>query len=110
MPIRVDDPIGCVVSGIDSRWVDFPDLGAEGERVSGIWNALCCYIDSTVITACDELKLGRIGSAGNDRGEHNARMSSPRGGAVKSVRISLQGELARDLIVGTGAYFNLTVC
>jgi hypothetical protein len=79
-------------------------------EIRGRRNTLYGYIDSTVITACDELKLGRIGSAGNDRGEHNARMSSPRGGAVKSVRISLQGELARDLIVGTGAYFNLAVC
>jgi hypothetical protein len=31
MPIRVDNPIGSVVSGVDSRWVDFPDLGAEDE-------------------------------------------------------------------------------
>jgi hypothetical protein len=60
-------------------------------EIRGSGNILCCYIDSTVITACDELKLGRIGSAGNNGGEHNARMSGPRGSAVESIRISLQG-------------------
>ena len=38
---------------------------------------MCYYIDGTVITACDELKFGRIGSAGDDRGQDNARMSVP---------------------------------
>jgi hypothetical protein len=64
------------------------------QRVNAIrehWNTLGRYIDSTVITPCDKLKLGKIGSAGNDRGEYNARMSGPRGSTVKGVRVSLQG-------------------
>jgi hypothetical protein len=35
MAIRVDDPIGSVIGGIDGRWVDFPDLNAESECDSG---------------------------------------------------------------------------
>jgi hypothetical protein len=44
MVIRVDDPIGCVISGIDGRWVDFPDLGAEGERDSGNRRDIRCAV------------------------------------------------------------------
>lgn len=43
MAICVDDPIGSVISGIDGRWVDFPDLRVEGERDSGMEDAVLLH-------------------------------------------------------------------